>query len=271
MSSANRYRNPSNRGRWTALAVLGVITLVIILQFSGLWRPVSIVLDGILQPVGRFTTNITRSLGGFFQTIGSLNHLSKDNLNLQRELENSRGELSRLKEIENENSLLRSQLGFQKDLPLKLIGANVIAYGPDNVRRTLVINRGSRDGVLTGQAVVSSGSLVGKIERTDANTAVIGLISDPDFRVQALGQTERARGILRGELGTGLKLEQIAQNETVSVGENIITAGSDRIPKGILIGTTESVDKSDNEIFQSANVRSVLNFDKLEIAFVVNQ
>lgn len=259
------------RGRWVAVMALVIVSLILLLQLGGLWRPLTIVLDGLTRPVGQVLSNTTRSVGGFFQTFGSLGHLGQDNQRLERDLQSAQAEISRLQEIAHENSLLREQLGFQKDLPLDLIGANVVSYSPDNVRRTFVINRGSRDGVQAGQAVVSSGVLVGKIERVDQATATVGLVSDPEFRIQAIGQSGRSRGILTGEIGVGLRLEQIAQNEIIDQGENVLTAGSDRIPKGILVGRTESVDKSDNEIFQAATVRSPLDFERLEIVFVVKQ
>lgn len=146
-----------------------------------------------------------------------------------------------------------------------------MAYAGDNARRTLVIDRGSRDGVAPGQAVVSSGSLVGKIERVTDGTAVVFLVSDPEFRVQAISQTDRARGIIRGQLGTGLRLEQVAQSDQLTAKDTILTAGSDRVPKGILIGQVETIDRSDNELFQAANVRSSLNMSRLELVFVIKQ
>ena len=257
--------------RLAAFWGIAVVSLVLVLQISGLWRPVTIVLDDIVRPVGEVLSSMTRGVGDTFRTLGSLHQLEQNNRHLESQLQAAQAETARLRELENENKLLREQFGFQKDQPLELVGAKVVAYGPDNVRRTIVMNRGSRDGIQVGQAVVSSGILVGKVDRVEASTATVGLVSDPEFRLQAIGQSGRARGILRGELGTGLRLEQIAQNERLDRGENILTAGSDRIPKGILIGTTESVDKSDNEIFQAATVRSPLNFERLELVFVVKQ
>ena len=94
-------------------------------------------------------------------------------------------------------------------------------------------------------------------------------MTDPEFRVQAISQTERARGLLRGQLGSGLRFEQIAQSEKIDRGENVLTAGSDKIPRGLLIGTVDSIAQSDNEVFQAASVKSALNFARLEVAFVV--
>jgi cell shape-determining protein MreC len=64
-------------------------------------------------------------------------------------------------------------------------------------------------------------------------------------------------------------MEQIAQNEAIEPNEYVITAGSEKIPKGLPLGVVESVDRSDNEIFQAANIKPLADSQRLEIVFVV--
>ncbi len=255
--------------RISLIVALGVAGLITLLQVTGLWRPVGIVLDGIVSPITRVISGAFRGIGDGWHTLTSLGSLAGENRGLQNKLSEQAAEISRLREAEHENSLLREQLDFQKKQGLSLIGASVIAYEPDNVRHTLVIDRGSVDGISTDQAVVSSGVFIGKVERVLDHSAVVFLLTDPEFRVQAIGQSERARGIIRGQLGSGLRFEQIAQSEKIDQGENVLTAGSDKIPRGLLIGSVQSVAQSDNEVFQAASVQSPLNFNRLEIVFVV--
>ena len=49
----------------------------------------------------------------------------------------------------------------------------------------------------------------------------------------------------------------------------MITAGSGLVPKGLLIGTVDSVESSDNAVFQEANIRPSTDLSRLEIVFVV--
>jgi cell shape-determining protein MreC len=71
------------------------------------------------------------------------------------------------------------------------------------------------------------------------------------------------------KIGSGYSMDKIAQGEKISKGETIITAGSDVVPKGIIIGTVESVESSDDAVFQVANVRPAIDLSKLELVFVV--
>lgn len=263
----NSRRNP--RLQRTTILVLASTTLVIIIHLAGWWRPIQIVVDGVTTPIVRSFTGFTRWVGGGLSTAGSLGTLARDNAELSRQLSERDAQIASLREVEAENQLLRTQLGFQKDQPLNLVGAHVIGYSPDNVRRNLVIDRGARDGIKVGQAVVSSGVLIGKVEHVNDHTAQIFLVTDPEFRVQAMGQSGRARGIIRGQLGSGLRFEQIAQNEKIDKDEYVISAGSDLVPKGLLIGRVETVDRSDNEIFQAASVKSLVDVSRLELVYVV--
>lgn len=259
----------NSRSRTAAIVTLVVATIILLFQLLGWWRPFQIVIGGMTRPVAGVFSGFTRGIGSAGSTLGSLTKLSSENNRLKKQLSELDAKLAERKEVEKENELLRQQLNFSKNQPFQLVGAQVIGYSPDNVRRNFSIDRGSADGVKVGQAVVSSGVMVGKIDRVTDHTSIVFMLSDPEFRVQGLSQSARARGIVRGQLGSGLRFEQVGQNETLEINEYILTAGSEVIPKGILIGSVESVDKSDNEIFQAANVRPLVDYSRLEVVFVV--
>ena len=95
------------------------------------------------------------------------------------------------------------------------------------------------------------------------------LATDPEFRLRGIGQDGRAQGIVRGQLGQGYIFDKVTQAESISTGELVITAGSGLVPKGILIGQVESIQKSDNAVFQSAQLKPLVNINNLEIVFIV--
>lgn len=268
MYRVQRPRSHS-RTRVAILISLVIISGVLLFQLLGLWRPFRIVLDTLTAPISNGLAGAGRWAGNSITTLGSLGRLSQENADLQRRVSEKESELVRLRELEKENNLLRAQLNFSEEQKLNLVGARVIAYSPDNVRRNITIDVGKSDGIEEGMAVVSSGAMIGKIEHAYDQTSEVFLVSDPEFRVLAMTQNGRARGIVRGQLGSGLRMEQIAQNESIDVGEYVVSAGSDRVPKGLPIGTIESIDRSDNEIFQAANVKSLTDIQRLEIIFVV--
>jgi rod shape-determining protein MreC len=207
-------------------------------------------------------------VNNFFTTFASISSLAEKNSRLENELTDLKSKLSELKEIKNENEILRSQLDFESKVPIKTTPARVISYEPDNVRKFLTIDKGSRNGLSKGMPVISGGVLVGTLDQVDSFSSKVFLVNDPEFRIRAIGQDSRASGIVKGQIGQGLILEKVAQNDSIAIGEYVITAGSENVPKGILIGQIDGISKSDNSIFQTANLKILINFNKLELVFV---
>ncbi|MCC7289352.1 rod shape-determining protein MreC [bacterium] len=255
--------------RTSLVVALGISLLLVMLNFLGWLRPVRIVVDAIFAPVVRVVGNVGNSVADNVRLFGSLGSIAKQNKDLETQVAELKQQLANVKEISYENDQLRSQLGFSARQNLTLAPARVVGYEPDNVRRFVTIDRGSNSGVKQGMAVISNGVLVGLIENVSTFSSQVFLAADPDFRIRALGQDNRAQGTIKGQIGQGYVMDRIAQNEVIKVGETIITAGSELVPKGIVIGQVESVERSDNAIFQTADVKPAINLNKLEIVFVV--
>lgn len=257
------------RTRISIITVLVISLLLVTLNLFGWLKPVRIVFDQIFAPIVRVGGNIGGSLFDSVGLIGSVGSISKQNKALENEVAELKKQLADVKEITYENDLLRTQLGFSARQNLSLAPARVIGYEPDNVRKFITIDRGSSVGIKKGMAVISNGVLVGFIDSVNSYTSQVFLASDPDFRIRALGQDNRAQGTIKGQIGQGYVMDRIAQNEVIKPGETVITAGSDTVPKGLVIGQVESVERSDNAIFQTADVKPPINLNKLELIFVV--
>ncbi|MDP4038383.1 MAG: rod shape-determining protein MreC [bacterium] len=261
-----------NRVKTTITIVLIVVVSLILLNTAGVLNPVKSIIDvTISNPVRLAFSEVAGSLSKSLGVITSIGSLNAKNTQLEVQVTELKNKLSELKEVKNENDILRAQLGFESRQPLKTIPARVISFEPDNIRKFLTLDKGSRHGLKKGMPVVSSGILVGTLDEVDSFSSKVFLINDPEFRIRAIGQDGRASGIVRGQLGQGLLMEKIAQNEIINLNEFVITAGSDDVPKGILIGQVEGIVRNDNAIFQSADLKSLINPSKLELVFVVTE
>lgn len=259
----------SPRVRQAAFVVVGIALFLTLLQTVGFLRPLQIVADQVFLPVRRLTNGVTSAVSQQVQTLIKLGALTGENSRLDTEVKELKRQLATMREVNNENELLRAQLGFNSRQSLQLTPARVVGYAPDNIRKSIKIDVGSSSGVKRGMAVVSNGALVGTVDEVADYSSRVFLLSDVDFRIRGLGQDNRANGIVAGQIGSGYSMDKIAQGEKISRGETIITAGSDIVPKGIIIGTVESVESSDDAVFQVANVRPAIDLSKLELVFVV--
>ncbi len=250
--------------------VVGIIAVIIIaLQLLGWLWPFRLVYDQVANPIGARLVQTRNTISEQLKILTSISTINKENKALRNSELELRQQLAALKEVARENELLRSQFEFNAKLNLDLVAARVVSVDPTTTRKYITIDRGSSSGVKTGQAVVSSGVLVGVVDRVNDYSSTVFLAIDPNFRLRGLGQDGRAQGIIRGQIGQGYLFEKITQAESISVGEQVITAGSGEVPQGILIGRVDSVNKTQNSVFQSAQVQSLLDFNSLELVFIV--
>ncbi len=258
------------RQQSVTLAIICSVALAIIaLKYLGGFWPFRVVNDQILNPIGSALSQVGRSINSNFSIITRATELSKENKAQANEILALKNQLSSLKEVANENEELRNQLNFNERLKLDLTAARVVSSEGTSLRKYITIDRGKNSGLKEGMAVVSSGVLVGTVDKVEDFSSTVFLSSDPDFRIRAIGQDGRAQGIVRGQLGQGYLFEKITQAESIRKGELVISAGSGLIPKGIIIGEVESTTRSDNAVFQSAQLKPLVNLSSIEIVFVV--
>ncbi|HET7713359.1 MAG TPA: rod shape-determining protein MreC, partial [Patescibacteria group bacterium] len=134
--------------------------------------------------------------------------------------------------------------------------------------KELIIGEGSEGGVKVGQAVIVGKVILGKITGVQADRSTLRLLTDPSSKVVAV-TSSGARGLLVGQFQSFAKLTKVLQEERLDVGELVFTAGEDGWPKGLVIGEVVKVIKKDNELFQEAEIKPQLNYDKLTTVFVI--
>ncbi len=247
-----------------ALAILGV---------AGALRPLQDAAGFAVRPVAGAFSGLGNTLAGWWDVATSVGGLSRENQQLRTENAALKAQLSQATEMRAQNEELRKQLNVGGVRADTLIAAEVIGYQPDNFRQFITIGRGATDGLKAGMAVVSQGALVGTVQEVSATTSKVFLLIDPNFRVTALDQDNPARptGTVRGQIGNGLVMDKIAQNEEVKTGDTIVTSGSGNMPKGLIVGRVQTVDKKDNGVFQTAQVTSDIPFNRLEVVYVVSR
>lgn len=253
------------------LVGVAAIILITLLHFFGILRPVEHAAADLTRLPQAFVTAKAQGVRNFFDLITSLRTLERDVVVLEKKIEELQSEITRLKEFEKENAILKNQLGFAERTDYNLLPAFVIGYDVTTVSQVIELDRGSDDGVQKDMPIIISGRmLVGKVFDVSAHTAKVLLIVDSASATNALVQDSRASGIIRGEHGLGLTMDTIPQGEEVKAGNRVITSGLGGIyPKGLLIGEVEEVFANPNELFQTARVKPYIRFKDLEMVFVL--
>jgi len=205
-----------------------------------------------------------------FQGYILLVDLKKENLRLQGEVYRLQRENDELRESAKAVRRLRRLLLFKEQVPAAMIPSEVIAYSPSAWFRTIVINKGRRDGVRKGMPVVIWEGVVGQVIRTSTGSSIILLIIDRNSSVDALVQRTRTRGILEGEGSPRCQLRYVSRTDEIQVGDRIVTSGLGGIfPKGLFMGTVVRVEKKEYGLFQEVEVNPSADFSRLEEVLVI--
>ncbi|HSD11298.1 MAG TPA: rod shape-determining protein MreC [Candidatus Binatia bacterium] len=232
--------------------------------------PLGAVFLEVLRPLQSVTTQATGGLGNLWTHYVSLVGMEAENRELRLRLRRLEAERQRDVEIELENRRLARLLDFQGDVPSQVVTARVIGKDASGLFESFVLDRGERNGIKSGMAVVSADGVVGRIAQASPHASRVLLISDHNSGVDAIVQRTRARGIVEGALNRTCSMRYVKRGEEIDVNDVIVTSGLDGIfPKGILIGRVSGVTRKDFGLFQVAEVVPAVDFAKLEEVLVL--
>lgn len=260
------------KSRFTLVVTVTIVAVILFILYGlGLFLPVQSFGLAVIKPVQKVVNNVFREVADFFSVFSSIGELDEENQKLKLELDSLKSQNARLKEFENENKVLREQLGFEGHDNFKQSPVFVIGRDPNLDINAIMIDKGKKNGVEKDMPVIaSSGILVGYVFEAYDDYSKVLLITDKNSVINAVVQDTRATGNIKGQHGIGLLMESIPQNESVKEGDTVVTSGlSGQFPKGLLIGKVESVQESQNQLFKEARVSPSADFEQLEICFVI--
>lgn len=258
------------------VAILGLAAILLMaLQVTGRLQALQSAVTQLTSPAQVGATGVTENMTGVVGFLREARTFRQRNAELEQVNAALLSENFGLREVERENQLLREMLEFAQTRPgLELRGAQIVArvigWESNNFLDYIMLDLGSTHGLALGMPVVTDQGLVGRISETTSTTSKVLLISDPSSAVNAILQSSRLHGVIRGTPGGTLVMDYLPQGETFSVGEVILTSGlGGRFPKGIPIGQVVEIRQRDFEVFQQAVVQPTVDFPRMELVMVV--
>ena len=197
-----------------------------------------------------------------------------DNVKLREENARLRGDAVQVLEYQLENERLRRLLGLRRRADdVDLLVAQVIATSPTPLFRSLRIDRGERDGVRLGAAVVNYEGVVGRVAAIGAHWADVMLVVDPNNSIDVLVQRTRTRARARGtgrDDALAIGLQYLARTADVEPGDRLVTSGIGSVfPKGLPIGRVITVERRSFGLYQHAEAEPAVDFYRIEEVLVV--
>jgi len=257
------------RSALLSLAIAISVGLIALGQI-GLLAPIESLLAAPLNALSGIFNRAALNLSGGVGDLAEIQSLQRRNAELEEALARFQSELVELREIESDYRRLSDLLAYTSSARnQRTLTADVIGYDANSVLRTIIINRGTRDGVAVGMPVVTEQGLVGRVIASQSNAAQVLLVNDVSSAVSARLQTTRAQGTVRGQESGNLLLTFIPLGSQIQVGDLVITSGlGGNFPADITIGQVTSISRT-ADLYQEAQVRSLIDFNTLELVLVI--
>jgi rod shape-determining protein MreC len=201
----------------------------------------------------------------------ALSGAARENEDLRRRIVELEAELQLERARSGQTTALEDALGLARTVTAPTLSARVIAGNPAPGSLNVVIDRGSRDGIVADMPVIAVDGVVGRVVgRPSANAAMVQLLVAGNAGAAAMLEGSGAGGFAAGA-GTGrpMRLEYVSNLARVAPGERVLTSGLDGVyPQGFLIGTVEDA-RPGETLYQEIAVRPAVDFSHLEIVLVL--
>ena len=272
-------RTGRSRHRLVLLALTAITLLTVDLNGFGPVESAQRVVRDALHPVTTLAATVFSPVGDAWNSVFNYGDLEDENAALRAELEELKGAVIR---GESDTETLRRLLAAT-ELPyvgdIDRVTAGVVRGSVGNFDdHVITIDKGSRDGISEGMAVVTGAGMVGRVERVDNATSTVQLISDASLFVGV-------RLVATDKVGLGHALPGQSDRFVIDrgldwpdnddtallpeIGTAVVTAGESSYPADIPIGTVVDVQRSSDEASMTVEVELSNNVDDLHFVSIL--
>jgi rod shape-determining protein MreC len=196
--------------------------------------------------------------------------IEEENKNLKKKINELKSVIISYQEGYLEAQRLKKLLSLTDDYNYNFIPARVIGREQAALSKTILINKGTVQGLKAGMPVVVPPGLIGRLVNVSWHASKVLLFIDENSNIDAIVQRTRMQGIISGAGSRGLILKYISKTQDVQEGDVIVSSGMGGVfPKGLLIGQVSHVDRLEASLFLKINVAPFVDFSKLEEVLVL--
>ena len=233
---------------------------LMILPLEGFVTSVKTLLSYVFIPQVRAAHGVVKYAKGVSQTVRELLDAHRENHLLKQELEMNHLLATQAETVFRENERLAAILQLNPVRRWKGVWAQV-AYREPSQWNTVIIDKGSADGIKERSAVLSAEDgkegLAGIVIEVSEKTSKVLLVRDEDFSVAVTLEQGQEEGLLVGGGIHPVRIKYIPLLARITRGDKVYTsANSSVFPAGILVGYVRTV--REDSSFQTAQTVEVV-------------
>ncbi len=224
-------------------------------------------------------------VAGLFEDIGNLSDLAKENEQLKIMAAQYARDKAQYNFIKVQNEDLEKKWQFTKEqknlYKYEYRIAQVISQTTEPSNSTIVIDLGSKDGVRPNMSVISTDGLVGVISQVSNFTSTVKLMtmmdtndpnSQPPIAATAFNKEGKSFGMIESynPETNRLLMTKIPPGDPIAAEDTILSSGIGGLyPRGLTIGTVESVDVGEFGLTSTAVIKPSAEFQDWKHLIVV--
>ena len=198
--------------------------------------------------------------------------LLKANESLRADLLIAQRELQLLESLVSENNRLLALNEATRGIGGDVLAAEIINISPDPNSKRVLINKGAREGVFLGQALLDANGLMGQVDEVLPFTSWVLLITDSHHVTPVEVNRNGERALARGSrtTATELELEFVTQTQDMKAGDRLVSSGMGQVyPKNYPVAEIVSVYADPGKDFATVKARPLAQIDSTRHVMLV--
>ena len=238
--SALLQRGASQKFSILSLIIIAIVVFFLDVYGFGVVKTARGIINDLVYRVSYLASSPTRMFPSINIEIASHFGLKKENEELKKVIAKYKALELNLEYLTNENQSLKKVLNAENISNVSnIILAKVLVDRNSPFLKSIIINKGSKEGVQKGMPVTKDNNLVGRVVETNYLSSRVLLLNDLNSRIPVTLDADNSQAILSGGGTDKPKLEYLPEGYEFTEDVNVFASGKDGIfNSGTPIGET---------------------------------
>ena len=252
--------------KFSLVSLIIVALIIFFLDFYkvAFMKPLRFLINDTVYRVSMVASLPSRFLPNLTENISQLFEIKNENIKLKNKLEAYKNKEFKIEYLTNQNKILRqfieSKEIYEEEDKKNIIVAKVLLDKDSPFLQSIIINKGSKSGVLKGMPVLDRSYLIGRVVETNYLSSRVLLLNDLNSRVPVTLDEDGTQAILKGTGKNEPILFYLPDEYIVKKGINVFTSGKDQIfTPGTPVGKTD--DKNSVILYTDTSQLSFVKID----------
>lgn len=237
--------------------------------------PVTSVFGTVFSPFQKAASFVADKIDWFADSFESASVYRQEIEMLNKKIAEYENQLVDYNEMAHKLESYEKMLGVKEENPdFEFERASVIGTDSADLFSSLILDKGSNDGISAGDPVIYDKYVVGVVKKVHPSYCVVESILNPEVNISALDSKSRETAYVTTTAEYAQKgqciLSGLSRTTAVTPGSIIVTSGiGGTYPKGLIIGTVSEVSENKYDLSGYAVIEPGARIKDLEDVFVI--